>query len=382
MHIRLIPLSEVTDADAQAWHRLADHAAEPNVYLDPRFLVPARNRGQEAADLRMVIVQEGGEWLAALAVTTKNVARRVPLRAATTGGAFMTAHSDRHHPLVRAGREVEALEALLRGMSTVGLPGLVQLQHFPAQGPLAAALAEIVDRTPVLVHERRREVAAFASRESTAVLDVPPAVDGVVTEPPLSWDHMRTDERRNMRRGVRGLARETGGPLELHDLSADPGAEDQFLDLQVAGWKGDAGRGGAAMRLDPVAERWFRAVTSGFRQDGDLLVVRLAAGGQTLWIGYALRSGGAYFGFLDAYAEQHARYSPGSVGRVASMTYLFGTTDTPFFDPAFDSRYATGARIFPDQRTHVDLLLSTRGVTAHAVLRAAPTAQRWGLLAS
>jgi CelD/BcsL family acetyltransferase involved in cellulose biosynthesis len=375
----MIALTDVTAADAQAWQRLADRAVEPNVYLDPRFLVPARDRGSEAADLRLVVVQDGGEWLAVLAVTTKRVAERVPVLAATTGGAFMTSHSDRHHPLVRSGREVEALEALLRGVRAVGLPGLVQLQHFPADGPLAEALAQVVAGTSMRVLERRREVSAFARRTSTTVPALPDG-PGPVVDPPLAWDHMRTDERRNMRRGVRGLAKETGGALELHDLSGDPTAEDQFVALQAAGWKGDTGQGGAALRLDPVAERWFRRVVTGFRQDKDVQVVRLAAGGQTLWIGYALRSGGAFFGFLDAYAERHRRFSPGSIGRVASMTYLFATTDAPFFDPAFDSRYATGARIFPDCRTHVDLLVSTRGLTAATVLRAAPVAQRFGML--
>ncbi|WP_213280761.1 GNAT family N-acetyltransferase [Cellulomonas hominis] len=376
----MIALTDITAADAQAWQRLADHAVEPNLYLDPRFLVPARDRGHEAADLRLAVVQDGGEWLAALAVTTKRVAPRVPVRAATTGGGFMTTHADRHHPLVRTGREAEALEALLRGLRTLGLPRLLQLQHVPTDGPLAAALTQVVAGTSTHVVERRRETSAFARRSSTTVPPLPGG-SGPVVDPPLAWDHMRTDERRNMRRGVRGLAREAGGPLELHDVSQDPAADDAFLDLQAAGWKGDTGQGGAALRLDPVAERWFRAVVSGFRQDKDALVVRLAAGGETVWTGYALRSGGAYFGFLDAYAERHRRFSPGSIGRVASMTYLFATTDAPFFDPAFDSRYATGARIFPDCREHVDLLVATGRPAATALRVAQRVVQRRGALA-
>ncbi|MFF1529985.1 GNAT family N-acetyltransferase [Cellulomonas sp. NPDC058312] len=381
MQIRLIPLAQVTRADAEAWQRLADAALEPNAYLDPRFLVPARDRGAQAADLQLVVAHEGGQWLGVLAVTVKPVAPRVPVRATTTGGAFMTSHADRHHPLVRADRAAEALAALLDGIRSVGLPGLVQLQHFPADGPLARALAEVVGRrSGPRVHERRRRTTVCAPREAVTVLPVPEG-PGPVVDPPLSWDHMRTDERRNMRRGVRGLARAADGPLELHDRSTDPDVDDEFLDLQVAGWKGDPARGGAALRLDPVAERWFRAVTAGFRRDKDLLALRLAAGGQTLWIGYALRSGSGYFGFLDAYAQAHARYSPGSIGRVATMTYVFGTTDAAVFDPAFDARYTVGARLFPSTRDRVDLLVATGGAVARTVLRAAPHAHRLGLAA-
>lgn len=387
MHLRRIPLSQVTETDAQAWRRLADLAVEPNVYLDPRFLLPARAR-PESDGMQIVVVEEGGQWLAALAVTTKEVANGARMRAATTGGAFMTPHSDRHHPLVRQGDVVAALTALLRGMTSVGLPGLVQLQRFPAEGVLADALAEAVHRTPMLVHERRREVTAFALRASLpAPPDDGPAAPGdldvrggfaspPVTRPVLATDHMAADERRQIRRCARGLERATGGPLELHNRSADPTVDEEFLDLQVAGWKGDSSRGGAALRLNPQNERWFREVTSRFRRDGDLLVTQLAAGGQTLWIGYVLRSGGACFGLLDAYAQDHARYSPGSIGRTAEMTQVFSATDAPFFDPAFDARYATAARIFPDRRTQVDLLVATRGLTARTVLRAVPLARR------
>lgn len=380
MHVRLIPLVAVTDADAQSWQRLADRAVAPNMYLDPRYLVPARRRGTVATDVRVLVVEEDGEWLAALGLTTKPVAPRVPLRAVTTGGAFATVHSDRHHPLVRAGREVEALTALLRGMRGAGLPGLVLLRRFPGDGPLADALAEVQRRTPVRVYERRRDVGAFAPREALRLPPVAPLAGGVLAGPPLATDHLPKDERRELLRKVRGIER-TLGPLALHDVSADAAADDAFVALQAAGWKGDPARGGDALRLDPVAERWFREVVAGFRRDGDLAVLRLAAGGRTLWLGYGVRSGGAYFGFLDAYAEEHRRFSPGSIGRVALFTAVLGATDAPFFDPGFDSRYSMGARLFPASRPVVDLLVSTRGLAARTVLRAAPVARRLGLVA-
>jgi CelD/BcsL family acetyltransferase involved in cellulose biosynthesis len=378
VHTRLIALTEVTDSDARAWRRLADSAAEPNVYLDPRFLLPAQHRGREAADLRLVVVQERGEWLAVLAVTTKAVVPGVPVRAATTGGTFMTTHSDRHHPLVRSGREAEALHALLTGLRRLGLPGLVQLQHYPADGPLADALTEVIGRAAMLVHERRRSVSAFASRAGVGVGRAP-APDGAVVDPPLACDHMGAGRRKDVRRRARALARAAGGPLELHDLSANPGAEAQFVALQAAGWKGDVAQGGAALTLDPAAHRWFHDVVAGFRRSGDALVLRLAAGGRTLWMGYSLRSGGTWFGFLDAYAEEHARFSPGAIGRLAEMTHVFAATDADVLDPAFDARYVTGGQAYPDRREYVDLLVSTRGLVARTAVRAAPVAQRLGL---
>ncbi|WP_454048922.1 GNAT family N-acetyltransferase [Cellulomonas sp. Marseille-Q8402] len=382
MHTRLIALTEVTDADVRAWRHLAEKAAEPNVYLDPRFLVPARDRGREAADLRLVVVQDGEEWLAVLAVTTKAVAARVPVRAATTGGTFMTTHADRHHPLVLAGREVEALDAMLHGLRGLGLPGLVQLQYFPADGALADALAEVVDRGSMLVHERGRVESAYATRAGVGaerVESLVPGGGGVVVDPPLACAHMGSGRRKDVRRRLRALAREAGGPVELHDVSADPGFDDEFVALQAAGWKGDPEQGGAALALDPLAQRWFREVLAGFRRDGDALVLRLVAGGMTVWAGYSLRSGGAYFGFLDSFAEEHRRFSPGALGRLAEAAHVFGSTDAACLDPAFDARYEVGAQLYPDRRTHVDLLISTRGLVARTAVRAAPVAQRFGI---
>ncbi|WP_217617298.1 hypothetical protein, partial [Cellulomonas sp. GbtcB1] len=90
--------------------------------------------------VRVLSARERGEWLAALAVTTKRVAPRLPVRALTTGGEFMSSQCDRHHPLLRSGRAPEALDALLRGAPGVGLPGLALLRRLPAEGPPAAVL--------------------------------------------------------------------------------------------------------------------------------------------------------------------------------------------------------------------------------------------------
>ncbi|GIG37786.1 GNAT family N-acetyltransferase [Cellulomonas pakistanensis] len=380
MDIRLIPLADVTEADERAWHGLAADALAPNMCLDPRFLLTARSR-PDAHEVRVLAARDGGAWLGALAVTTKRVAPRLPVRALTTGGEFMTSQCDRHHPLLRRDRAPEALDALLRGAPTVGLPGLALLRRFPAEGPLADVLATVAERRGMRVHERSRDVGAWAPREAFDVVPVPPLVDGVLVDPPLSTGHLRTDDARNLRRVARGLARELGGPLELREESADPAAVDRFVALQASGWKGDAARGGAALGLDAADERWFRDSVDAYRRDGDLAALRLTAGGETVWAGFQVRSGGGWFGLLDAYDERFRRFSPGSVGRIACMTYLLGATDAPFVDPGFGSHYAVGARLWPAARPQVDLLVAARGPAAHAVLRAVPLARRLGVAA-
>lgn len=232
------------------------------------------------------------------------------------------------------------------------------------------------------MHEYRREPAAFAHRDAASAPDPAPDQVGEVPEtgPPLATAHMTSRGRKDIRRRARGLARDAGGPLELHDVSADPAVDDEFVAIQAAGWKGDADLGGDALALDPAAERWFRSVVAAFRADGDALVLRLQAGGSTQFLCYTLRSGGAYFGFLDTYAEQHRKFSPGSIGRLAETAHVLGSTSARFFDPAFGARYAEGALLYPHRREYVDLLVAAHGPSAHVVLRGAPLAARLGML--
>jgi hypothetical protein len=270
----------------------------------------------------------------------------------------------------------------------------VQLQHFPGEGVLADALAAVLARTPMLVHERRRVDSAFAARVAAPDRAAPapaPAAPaptpsrprdlGRVLDLPLAYDHMGAGRRKDVRRRIRALERAAGGPLLLQDVSDDPAADADFLAVQAGGWKGDTARGGAAVALDPAMEQWFREALAGFRADGDLLALRITAGGSTQWMGYSLRSGGAYVGFLDAFAEEHHHLSPGAIGRLVELTHVLTATDARHLDPAFDPRYAVGATVYPDRRTHVDLLVSVRGLVARSAVRAAPVARRIGFKA-
>nr|WP_247602081.1 GNAT family N-acetyltransferase [Cellulomonas denverensis] len=289
----------------------------------------------------------------------------------------MTTHADRHHPLLDPDRPASALHALLGGLRAGGLPGLVQLQHLPTTGPVADALTATCTRTRIARTERRRDLAPIARRHT--VLAASP--DGPEPGPlPLLLGHLTPDDAKNARRRLRGIARDLGAPATVQVVCDDPALDDEFIAFQHAGWKGQTAAG-ASLRQHPARERWFRDVTGDFRKDGDLLGFRLSAGDRTLWIGYLLRSGDSYFGFLDAFAEEHGRFSPGALGRLAALTHVFTRTDAPLFDPGFDARYAVGARLFPDRREQVDVLVATGGALPRLVVAGWPWAVRAGAIA-
>lgn len=358
---RIVPLASVGAADAERWRTLAARAVEPNAYLDPRFLVPAARR-PDASDIRVVFVERDGELLGVHQFTVGRLEGRWPVWVVTTEGGFMSVHADRHHPLVAAEDPVGTVRALLRGLRAARLPGLVALKRIPADGILAEAVAEAVSAESFACVERVRRTSAFARRR--------PSVGGM-----FDMSHLSPSRSKVYRRHVRTIEREAEGVLEVTDRCDHPEIVEEFLDFQAAGWKGDPGRGGGAFRLDPVHERWCRDVTDGFSADGDLVAPTLTAGSHTVFMALALVSGGAAFGFIDAYNERFARSGPGALGRLAEWHCVLATTPSSFFDPAFDPFYVESTKLYPDRRDHVDLLVGTT-TFGHAIVRALPLARR------
>lgn len=363
--VRIVSLQDAAASDLSRWKSLADRAIEPNVYLDPRFLAPAGRR-PDARDVRVVFVERADELRAVFQFSVGRLEDRWPVRIATTGGAFMSVHADRHHPLVAPDGADETVRRLLEGMRAPGIPPLLLLRHLPVEGPLARAFASALDSLGFARTERSRSTGAYARGG---------AADA---EPGSIFDfaHLSSSRAKAYRRRARGIERDAGGhPLILRDRRDEPGIVEEFLAFQAAGWKGDPAQGGGAFALDPAHERWYREVMRGFSADGDLLAPTLTAGGDVVFMSVDFLSGGAAFGFIDAYNERYARHGPGTLGRVAESKYITTATRATAFDPAFDPRYSESTKNYPDRREHVDLLVG-RGAVARAVIAALPLARR------
>lgn len=360
---RVVALSEVGDADTDRWQQLADRAVEPNVYLDPRFLAPAGRR-PDAQDIRVVFAEYDDQLHGVLQYTLGRLEDRWPVRVAGTGGDFMSTHADRHHPLVAPEQPAQTVQALLRGIRDTGEAGLVLLRYLPADGPLAAAVSEAVDAEGMLALERVRRHSAYAHIRS-----------GEPDAGILDTAHMSSRSRKEYRRLVRVIEREADAPLHVVDRAADPTLLQDFLEFQASGWKGDPAQGGGAFLLDPVHERWYREVVSGFSDDGDLVAPTVLAGDQTVFMGLDFISGGAAFGFIDSYNQDYARSSPGAIGRLAEWAYLTRMPGVSHFDPAFDPWQAASTKLYPDRRDHIDLLIGNT-FTGRAIVRALPLARR------
>ncbi len=366
LSFRVIPLADADNDLIEKWKGLAQRSIEPNPFQDPRFLVTSARLREDARTLKLAIVERGPDVLAILAFSIGAAFARGRVRALTTTGPFMEQTGDLRNPLIGPENPVETWACLLTGLRRMRLPGFLLLDNLPGDGLLSTSLREAMARLRIPRLERARDERAFARRPDGAI--DPSAL--------LALDHSSRGRSKKRASVLLALQEALGSELRIVDRSADPEAVEQFLDLEVSGWKGDPGRGGHALRL-VGQDRWFAEVADAFRADGKLIVLALTDGRNNIvYMTVGFRAGDGAFGCLDAYDERFSAYSAGSFGRIAEWKYVVSALAAEFFDPNLSSHYAESTRLYPDRRPHETLLLAHGGVLARMIIRLVPTARR------
>ncbi len=199
-------------------------------------------------------------------------------------------------PLVAVGFEAAFWRGLLEWCDARGgAPLFLHLAQVPSAGPLHDALAR------VLAEERRP--AATVLREERAMLR-----SRLDPEEYLELS-LSAKKRKELRRQHRRLAEE--GALEVERSADVAGLDawiDEFLALERAGWKGDAG---SALACEATTERLFAEALKGAARRGRLerLAIRLDGAPLAMLASFLCPPGA--FSFKTAFDERFARFSPG-----------------------------------------------------------------------
>lgn len=365
--------SALADLDADDWRRwadLADRSLEPTLFLDPTYFRVSARHLLDPTELRLLIVEDDDRMLGLMAFDVRRIWARLPLRAVTTGHPFMVAHAGRRQPLLDRDRAADAIQALLDGLQKNGLPGVLELDFMPADGPQAELVGAILDSRGNSGVERWRDERAYSWADGRH-----PRIE-LTAETLFVPHHASAATRKGLRRDARNLAADLGYPLSFTDRGEDPEALEQFLTLQASGWKGDASKGGAAYLLNPALAAWIREVTDEFRRENRLHVFELRAGDTILFMSVLLRSGRTLVSLTDAYDERFAGRHPGSLGRVAEVNTVAGMEGIDALDPGFASGYVASARLYPDRRPHAGMLFGDNRLSSRTVLAGYRTARR------
>jgi CelD/BcsL family acetyltransferase involved in cellulose biosynthesis len=279
-------LHDLTRFEA-AWRDLAARAAEPNVFAESDFLLPALARLAPAGRVTTLMI-----WNGATREKLIGVAAILPPRLPLLGLSRVWLGEQAALPAMLIDRDATetAVSAVLAWVASGRLraAGLLIPTLAPG-GPIGAALAAIAAR-------EGRRIASFAERQRASL----PAGRAAGFE--ASLDKKRRKEWARQRRRLAERGR-----LESRALEGTSGIE-AFLALEGRGWKGERG---SALAASAGLAAFTREMLARFAMRGDLRIQALILDGEPIAVGLALRSGARAFYWKTTYDERYAGHSPG-----------------------------------------------------------------------
>lgn len=310
-------------AIVRAWEELAANAVESNPFYEPWILLPAlRAHGEEGFEC--VTVWDDARLIGLFPFERRPRFRRlpVPTLASWRHSAYLLCT-----PLVRAGDAEIALRALLRW--AMDQASVLELLYLPASGPFDDALRTVA-----------RTLVRTAS-SSRALLVKAASADAYLEEAasPQLRRQMRRNERRLAALGAKTIAVRPGEPI---------GEEiENFLRLEVGGWKG---RQGGALASSEANARFGREVLAEAHRRGRLHVVGMDCGGAPIARRLSLLAGEGSYAFKTAYDEDFAAYSPGVLAEALSLRDFHELPGVRWMDSYTDPDNTTVNRMWKDRR--------------------------------
>jgi CelD/BcsL family acetyltransferase involved in cellulose biosynthesis len=361
MKTRLMRVQGLSKDDEDAWRRLGGRALEPNPFVGPDFFLLSAQHFEGYADARVLIAQEGSEFLGVLPMAGIDTPRIPPRRVATVRGR-PTAVSGLQTPLVDRTEPDQTIDALVGALGRAATdqewPGIVLFDEIGTDGPVAASLRRVCEarRCPIFVKDSWER--ATVSRTG-------------------QWaDPVERKRRREVGRYQRQLAKDAGAEVTLVDRTQEPNACEDFLKMESAGWKG--GERGQAFARYPDITTWFKDWHARSLATSQFTLLSLDVGSVPIAMHYFVRSGEGLFCFRMAFDEAYAKYSPGTVLLILAMAFLYENTDAEWIDSATHKGNVHMLGILPERRALSQLLIGTGGRLDRAIVSALPAMTKLG----
>ena len=324
-HVELAALGESARWEP-AWRELA-RGAEPNVFGDPAFVLPALRHLSGRRDIALVLVwrdekrsQLGGVAAIEAPRFGAGLARVWRCEQAALGAATFCREA-----------AAEALEALISWLGIRWPRSAGLIFPFVDPGESFTQTAQKLGRTE-LFHPQRRAAQIFS--------------DGAA---PLLANAKR---RKEWGRLERRLAER--GRLETR-VAADGEAIERFLALEAKGWKGARA---TALAADSRRGAFAREMLAKFSRAGQLRIHELTLDGAAIGAGVELRAARRSFFWKIAYDETYAAYSPGVLLTRALTAKLAEEGAIDLADSCAQPGHAMIERLWSDRLDFVDLAVA------------------------
>ena len=207
--------------------------------------------------------------------------------------------------------------------------------------------------------------AALAAREGAVILQTRhrAMLRSEAGYEPYVQGTLRAKKRKELRR-LRARLAEVG---EVGEATFSPGDDlaawtEDFLALEAAGWKGEAG---TAMGAREAERAYLGLLLEGARDAGALRLFRLTLGGRpaAMVIGLLGGAGGGRGGGLYTYKIAHdpslARYSPGVMVMLSVTRHVLGSEEIAYADSCAKEGHRMIEQLWAERRTLHDWLVPT-----------------------
>ncbi len=279
---------------ADDWRDLAGRSIESNVFYDPGFALAAAS--VFGNDVGAVLVWSGTAPRQLLGFFPARISeRRYGLKLPVLIG-WTHSYGPLGTPLVDREAAEPVIAAWLAHIAgDPALPGLVLLPLIAEDGPFAAALGAILQRTqmPCADFARHHRALLAPRRDRAHYLE----------------NAISAHRHRELRRSGRRLS--DAGAL-LFTTASEPAAVaasvEDFFALEASGWKGEAGT--AAAHHEEVTS-FIKMALPRLAEEGKVAVHRLLLDGRAIAAAITLHSGDTAWYWKTAYDESFARFAPG-----------------------------------------------------------------------
>lgn len=343
---RLLTIAEATEpAFVAAWEALAKHAIEPNPFFEPWFLLPSLAQFAKDGSCAIFAYYDGALLAGVMPLATERSYYGYPVPHVS---AWLHDNAFCGAPLVAKSSERAFWQALLAKLDTAYSRALLlHLPQLPSRSPLTASLDAVLNMTV-----RPSYIALKSERAMLSSLLGPEA---------YFEQAMSTKKRKELRRQHKRLAEE--GALTFERTEGPDGIEawvTDFLALEAAGWKGEAG---SALASADATRTFFTETLTGAARAGRLERLALRLDGKPIaMLANFLCAPGA-FSFKTAFDERYARFSPGLLLQIENL-HLLGREDIDWADSCAAQGHPMIERIWREKRT-----ISARNVAIGGPIR-------------
>ncbi|RDJ24065.1 GNAT family N-acetyltransferase [Bosea caraganae] len=278
------------------WRDLTGRALAGNAFMEPSLVAAAAHADGVRVHVLLAWaslrpgepIRLAGAW----AFACRHPSSDIPVQVLKTP---VHGHAGLGIPVLDAGLAAAVLAQMLDAVAEEpDLPKLIEINGFDGEGPVASLLMDELARRGSRHVELERRCR-------------PQLVKGVAEAAPLS-----ASRERALRQKRRRLARSGQLSCTVHCTQDEVHAAlDEFLALEVAGWKGKAIERGHAIRRELALEAFFGPALDGLAAHGLVRITALRSDGRPVAMQVTIRSGATAFTWKSTYDEARRDCGPG-----------------------------------------------------------------------